>query len=166
MGFIEDDSGGSIAIQTNADPIVALGFPVALLANDSTAGAAELLAAAFRASESAILIGQTTAGRVDVDRGTSLLGLGLGDRRRAKETLSSPDATSIHGRGVEAELTVEMSAKEVNILRMQLFESHMGDPAMENQQNHGLVSGNSPNDVAIEDRPLAAAVEWIEKQRP
>lgn len=162
MGYIRAEDSDSIAVHTNAAPLVPQNMPVALLANGSTAGAAELLGAAVAHHQHARVFGQATAGRADIDRETSLLGLGKAGG--SDETLYTPAGNPIHGHGVEPNETVPMTPNEENKLRMQLFESHMGDPEMENEQNHGRVSGNAPSETAIEDRPLARAVDWMNQR--
>jgi carboxyl-terminal processing protease len=159
IGYIQPGKGSTIAIRCDGEPILPTGLRAALLANGTTGGAAELLAAAFREGENTRLVGQVTAGAADVARTTSLLG--FEGTNRQTEYLLAPDNSGIHGRGVSPEIDAVMTAEEDNVLRMQLFESFMGDPELENAQNHGVVSGNDASDVAIEDFPLVKAVEWV-----
>ncbi len=160
IGFIETPKGDSIAIRCDGTPVLPGGMRAALLVNGTTAGAAELLAAAFREGDNVRLVGQKTAGIADVTRSTPLLGLEETTGRQI-EHLLAPDGSAIHARGVTPELDATLTPEDDNVLRMQLFESFMGDPELENAQNHGVVSGNDPADVAIEDLPLVKAVRWL-----
>lgn len=96
-------------IKSNAktDPIAT---PVVVLVNDQTAGAAEALGGALRASAGALVIGKPTAGRARVFQEFTLTG---GQKiKLATGTIRLGDSTEIAANGLTPDVPVPVSVEE------------------------------------------------------
>jgi carboxyl-terminal processing protease len=98
-------------------------YPLAVLVDNGTAGAAEIAAAALLDSGRASLVGEHTAGRAAVQKGLPLPEGGL---VLTVAKYVSPKGTPIHGKGIEPSVTVAAEEPEEGV-----SGAPAGDPALD-----------------------------------
>jgi hypothetical protein len=165
------------AFVSNQDPIYT-GLLV-LLVDNETAGATEVLAAALRSSEKAIIIGQTTAGRA-VDYTDLPLPSGKILRVAVAEAIP-PDQRPCFPEGVQPDLPVAMPAVEKHQIFQQSLTKGMALFVFESDRPHlneaALLAGTNPeieaaqaaqqrrtrgaDDPALHDAVLQRAVDLV-----
>jgi carboxyl-terminal processing protease len=100
-------------------------FPIAILINNGSASASEILAGALHDHGRAILIGETTFGKGSVQSVFPLQ-----DGSAVKLTTAkyyTPAEQVIHEKGIEPDLFVEMSPEEFYRLRLQEAKRNLGE---------------------------------------
>jgi len=89
-----------------------LQLPLAVLVNENSASAAEILAGAIKDTETGVLVGTTTFGKGIVQT-VFPLGTGSGPKAGLKLTTArylTPDKHDIHEKGIEPDVVVEYNA--------------------------------------------------------
>lgn len=152
----------TIEARTETPPLVPESVPVAVLINESTSGVAELLAAALQEHGRAKLVGDVTDGRAKVVRLSPLPAVTLfDDAELSREALFTPRGQALDGAGVKPDLMISMSGTRQHALREQLVNSFLNNPAADNAQNHGTVSGDALTEDTVDDLPLLGAVQLL-----
>lgn len=121
-------------------------YPVAILVNGGTASAAEIVAGAMRDTKRAVIVGEKTFGKgsvqsvVELDNGEGL--------RLTTARYYTPSGLTIHERGIQPQVELEISAEDEARLRIQ-------------QARPDLAALPEDDFKPIEDLQLAAAEEVV-----
>jgi carboxyl-terminal processing protease len=152
----------AIEVRTETAPLLPEGTLVAVLINELTLGTAELLAAALQEHGRAKLVGEATGGRGKVARLSPMPSVTIFDNAElTRESLFTPRGQALDGAGVRPDLVVPMSGTRQHALREQLINSFLNNPAADNAQNHGTVSGDVLTEDMVDDLPLLNAVQLL-----
>ena len=130
-------------------------YPVAILVNDGTASAAELVAGALQDEKRAVLVGGRTFGK-----GSVQLAFGLDDGSALKLTVAryqTPSGREIHGRGLEPDW--DIGRLEVSRLDFPLGIGHRAPLSGAVSPQRELGPGASG------DLALAVALGWMTRHR-
>jgi carboxyl-terminal processing protease len=137
--------------ETDGDP---LRIPVAVLVNDYTASAAEIVAGALKDTGRAVIVGERSYGKGSVQTIFKLRnGEGL---RLTTAYYFTPSGTRIHGKGVSPQVEVVMTQDEDRKLERQTARLDVTDPA-EFRERFGF--------EPIADRQLQAALDVLRSAR-
>ncbi len=137
--------------ETEGEP---LRIPVAVLVNDMTASAAEIVAGALKDTGRAVIVGERSYGKGSVQTIFKLKnGEGL---RLTTAYYFTPSGTKIHGKGISPQVEVVMTQEDDRKLEMQTARPEITDPADFRER-----FGFDP----IADRQLDAAVQVMRVAR-
>jgi carboxyl-terminal processing protease len=137
--------------ETEGDP---LKIPVAVLVNQGTASAAEIVTGALKDAGRGVIVGERSYGKGSVQ---SIFKLKNGEGLRLTTAhYFTPSGNLIHAKGVTPQVEVVMSPEEDRKLERQTSRPELTDPAAFNER-----FGFYP----IEDRQLAAAVDVLRAAR-
>ena len=137
--------------ETDGEP---LRMPVAVLVNDMTASAAEIVAGALKDTGRAVIVGERSYGKGSVQTIFKLKnGEGL---RLTTAYYFTPSGARIHGKGVSPQVEVVMTQDEDRKLEMQTARPEVTDPA-DFKERFGF--------EPIADRQLDAAVDVLRVAR-
>jgi carboxyl-terminal processing protease len=125
-------------------------YPIAILVNSGTASAAEIVAGAMKDTKRAVIVGERTFGKGSVQ---SVIELNNGEGMRLTTArYYTPSGITIHERGIEPQVEIEVSADDEDKIRLQ-------------QSRPDLASSNQFNErfgfERIEDMQLNAAEEVL-----
>ncbi len=125
-------------------------YPIAILVNGGTASAAEIVSGAMKDTQRAVIVGEKTFGKGSVQSVISLKnGEGL---RLTVAKYYTPSGVSIHEKGIQPQVEVEMSADDESKIRLQEARPDLNAPA-EFADRFGF--------QPIEDTQLRAAEEVL-----
>ena len=125
-------------------------YPVAILVNDGTASAAEIVSGAMKDTKRAVIVGEKTFGKGSVQ---SILDLDNGEGLRLTTSrYYTPSGITIHEKGIQPHVEVEMSADDEAKLRLQQARPDLSTPA-EFSERFGF--------ARVEDTQLNAAEEVL-----
>jgi len=137
--------------ETEGDPLV---LPVAVLINDNTASAAEIVAGALKDAGRAVVVGERSFGKGSVQ---SIFKLKNGEGLRLTTAhYFTPSGVMIHGRGISPQVEVVMTPEEDEKLDRQTSRPDVTDPGDFKER-----FGYAP----IEDRQLDAALDVLRAAR-
>lgn len=103
-----------------------LSMPIAVLINGGTASAAEIVTGALKDTKRAVVVGERSFGKGSVQ---TLFKLRNGDGMRITTArYYTPGGVSIHGQGIEPDVTLVMTPEEDGKLRLQRIRGDMTDP--------------------------------------
>ncbi len=103
------------------------GYPIAVLVNGGTASAAEIVAGALRDTGRAVVVGERTFGKGSVQ---SIIETRAGEGLRLTTSrYYTPSGVTIHEKGVEPHVVLEMSADDEARLRIQQSRTDFAGPA-------------------------------------
>ena len=126
------------------------GYPIAVLVNSGSASAAEIVTGALRDTHRAVVIGERTFGKGSVQ---SLLQLGDGEAiRLTTARYFTPGGRVIHGKGIEPDVPLAVSAEDDRKLGIQRLRDDVGS-AVEFKARFDF--------EPIPDRQLAAALDVL-----
>lgn len=126
-------------------------FPMAILVNNGSASASEIVAGALHDNERAILVGETTFGKGSVQ---NVLPIEDGSALRLTTArYYTPSGLSIHEKGIEPDIVVPVSPEEwVNVQRKRSYEE---TPAL-------LAGQDKPANLdKVTDRQLDRAMDML-----
>ena len=104
-----------------------LSMPIAVLINGGTASAAEIVTGALKDTGRAVVVGERSFGKGSVQ---TLFKLRNGDGMRITTArYYTPGGVSIHGQGIEPDVTLVMTPEEDGKLRLQRIRGDVTDPA-------------------------------------
>lgn len=104
-----------------------LKLPIAVLINDGTASAAEIVTGALKDTRRAVVLGERSFGKGSVQ---TLFKLRNGDGMRITTArYFTPGGVSIHGRGIEPDVALVMTPEEDNKLRLQRVRNDILAPS-------------------------------------
>jgi len=133
--------------EAEGDP---LQIPIAILINEDTASAAEIVTGALKDTGRAVIVGERSFGKGSVQSIFSLKnGEGL---RLTTAKYYTPSGISINQKGIEPQVAVVMTDAEDDKLRQQVARPDLADPK-EFKERFGF--------APIEDRQLRAAVDVL-----
>jgi carboxyl-terminal processing protease len=125
-------------------------YPVAILVNGSTASAAEIVSGAMKDTRRAVIVGEKTFGKGSVQ---SVLDLRNGEGLRLTTArYYTPSGVTIHQKGIQPQVEIELSADDEAKLRLQQSRVDLTTPA-DFSSRFGF--------DRIEDRQLDAADEVL-----
>lgn len=125
-------------------------YPVAILVNGGTASAAEIVSGAMKDTKRAVIVGEKTFGKGSVQ---SVIELQNGEGLRLTTArYYTPSGVTIHEKGIQPQVEIEVSADDEAKLRLQQSRVDLTAPAEFNER-FGFQQ--------IEDTQLNAAVEVL-----
>ena len=137
--------------ETEGDPLT---IPVAVLINQDTASAAEIVTGALKDTGRAVVVGERSYGKGSVQ---SIFKLKNGEGLRLTTAhYFTPSGTKIHAKGIAPQVEVVMSPEDDRKLERQTSRPEITDPA-DFRERFGF--------APIEDRQLAAAVDVLRAAR-
>ena len=102
-------------------------YPIAILVNGGTASAAEIVSGAMKDTQRAVIVGEKTFGKGSVQSVISLKnGEGL---RLTVAKYYTPSGVSIHEKGIQPQVEVELSADDEAKIRLQEARPDLNAPA-------------------------------------
>lgn len=125
-------------------------YPIAVLVNAGSASAAEIVTGALRDTRRGVVVGERTFGKGSVQ---TLLPLPEGEALRLTTArYFTPGGQVIHGRGIEPDVTLPVSAEDDRKLGIQRLRDDLASPA-EFEARFGF--------APIADRQLEAALDVL-----
>ncbi|MDI1335011.1 MAG: S41 family peptidase [Lacunisphaera sp.] len=125
-------------------------YPVAILVNGGTASAAEIVAGAMKDTKRAVIVGEKSFGKGSVQ---SVLELQNGEGLRLTTArYYTPSGITIHEKGIQPQVEIEISADDESKLRLQQSRIDLVEPTEFNER-FGF--------ARIEDVQLNAAAEVL-----
>ncbi len=125
-------------------------YPIAVLVNGGTASAAEIVSGAMRDTKRAVIVGEKTFGKGSVQ---SIIELGNGEGLRLTTArYYTPSGITIHEKGIQPHVELEMSAEDEASLRIQQSRTDITD-AKEFSERFGF--------APVEDTQRHAALEIL-----
>lgn len=145
------DDRESYLSETEGPP---LAIPVAILINDETASAAEIVAGSLKDVGRAVIVGERSYGKGSVQ---SIFKLKNGEGLRLTTAhYFTPSGVMIHGKGVSPQAEVVLSAEDDRKIERQLSRPDVTDPA-DFEERFGF--------KPIEDRQLDVALDILRAAR-
>ena len=101
-------------------------YPLAILVNGGTASAAEIVSGAMKDTKRAVIVGEKTFGKGSVQ---SVLDLQNGEGRRLTTArYYTPSGITIHEKGIQPQVEIEVSADDEAKLRLQQSRADLAGP--------------------------------------
>lgn len=152
-----------ITLYTERDPILPENFPMVLLVNEQTASSSEIVTGALQFYERALVVGMKTFGKGSVQTIIPLRRPKDSALRLTTALYYTPADVTINKHGILPDVEVPLPMEQWRDLFLQMRESWETDPAMQNQQNHGSVTGDTVDENTVEDVQLKRAVEILQE---
>ncbi|MCL4693315.1 MAG: S41 family peptidase [Candidatus Hydrogenedentes bacterium] len=152
-----------ITLYTERDPILPENFPMVLLVNEQTASSSEIVTGALQFYERALVVGMKTFGKGSVQTIIPLRRPKDSALRLTTALYYTPADVTINKHGILPDVEVPLPMEQWRDLFLQMRESWETDPAMQNQQNHGSVTGDTVDETTVEDVQLKRAVEILQE---
>jgi carboxyl-terminal processing protease len=105
-----------------------LNFPMAILVNQGSASASEIVAGALQDHGRAVLIGDTTFGKASVQSVIKLRADGKSAVRMTTAHYFTPSGREIHDQGIDPDIPVELTVEEWR--RVQIRRAHVENPGV------------------------------------
>ena len=106
-------------------------YPIAILVNGGTASAAEIVSGAMKDTKRAVIVGEKTFGKGSVQ---SVLELQNGEGLRLTTArYYTPSGITIHEKGIQPQVEIEVSADDENKIRLQQSRRDITTPAEFNE---------------------------------
>lgn len=124
-------------------------FPIAVLVNNGSASAAEIVAGAIRDNNRGLLVGTTTFGKGSVQ---SLVPVENGDSAIKLTTARyyTPSGKLIHNVGIEPDIVVELNNEETKDLHEYLSRLNNANNSVEDNDEEGLVEKEGYVDIQLQ----------------
>ena len=164
-GRIHEDGSvdEEMTLFTEQDPVLPLNFPMILLVNEQTASSSEIVTGALQFYKRAIVVGMKTYGKGSVQTIIPLRRPKDSALRLTTALYYTPADVTINKHGILPDVEVPLPMEKWRDLFLQMRESWETDPALQNRQNHGSVTGNEVGDTTVEDVQLQRAVEILKE---
>lgn len=150
-----------ITLYTERDPVLPEAFPMILLVNEQTASSSEIVTGALQYYERALVVGMKTFGKGSVQTIIPLRRPKDSALRLTTALYYTPADVTINKHGILPDVEVPLPMEQWRDLFLQMRESWETDPSMQDQQNHGSVTGDTVDENTVEDVQLKRAVEIL-----
>ncbi|MCS1407462.1 MAG: Carboxy-terminal processing protease CtpB [Verrucomicrobia subdivision 3 bacterium] len=139
-------------IRSSEPQAIQIKVPLVIAIDQTTRGAAEVLAAVIRSANLGILVGQTSAGQAHADK---LIPLETGHQLRVPDgTVRLADGTELTSQGVEPDIVVTVSPESDFIAGSSSAETSPTEP-------NSPLSGDLPLPTPTDDPVLARVIELL-----
>jgi carboxyl-terminal processing protease len=150
-----------ITLFTEREPVIPENFPIVLLVNEQTASSSEIVTGALQYYQRALVIGMKTFGKGSVQTIIPLRRPKDSALRLTTALYYTPADVTINKHGILPDVEVPLPMEQWRDLFVQMMASWESNPSMQNQQNHGSVTGDNVDENTVEDVQLMRAVEIL-----
>ncbi|MBX7259545.1 MAG: S41 family peptidase [Candidatus Hydrogenedentes bacterium] len=164
-GRVGDDGkvNDELTLFTEKEPVLPMQFPIIILVNDQTASSSEIVTGALQFHKRALILGEKTYGKGSVQTIIPLATPKNSALRLTTALYYTPAHVTINKHGILPDIEDVVSTEDAVKLYLQMRDSFRDDPAKQNQQNHGAVTGNEMKEGVVEDEQLRKAVEILKE---
>jgi carboxyl-terminal processing protease len=153
-------SAEDMELYTEKHPILPETMPMILLVSELSASSSEIVTGALQYYQRAIVVGEKTFGKGSVQTIIPLSRPQGAALRLTTALYYTPAGVTIDEHGILPDVDVPMAIEMQRELNLQMMQSIEGDPANQNRQDHGAVTGNT-GEGAIQDSVLERAVQIL-----
>lgn len=151
----------NMVLRTRKQPVMPLDMPLIVLVTNQTASSAEIVTGALQFHERAIIVGETTYGKGSVQTIIPLERPQGSALRLTTALYYTPADVTINDTGIKPDVEVVMDLDHQRRLLTQMWRSYATNPGMENQQNHGTVTGNTEGEVDADGEPMELVEDTV-----
>ena len=161
--FLDD-----MRLYTEKNPVIPMTMPLIVLVSSGSASSSEIVTGALQFHKRALVVGEKTFGKGSVQTVIPLTSPRGSALRLTTALYYTPAEVTIDQVGILPDVEVEMDIETQNNLRVQMIQSVDEGVEFMNKQNHGAITGNTPDepeaDALVNDTVLERAIEMLREE--